>query len=102
MQKTIHSFSCNAGVTIFLVSGCLELLVKTDLKPDGSAERVFTIYLNFGDQGLEFQREMQRPFTEKQSLFLPPQALWGGGTGCTFANIAAITIVWEENISSQH
>lgn len=82
---------------IFLGTGCLQLLVKTDLRPDGSAERVFSIYLNFGDQGLEFQREMKRPFTEKQSLFYATLKRYG------VAKLVALrkysrenTIIWEE------
>lgn len=85
------------AATIFLGAGCLELLVKTSLKPDGSAERIFSVYLDFGDQGLEFQREMKRPFTEKQSFFYA--AFKRNGV----AELVALrkynrdnTIIWEE------
>lgn len=82
---------------IFLFTGCLELLVKTDLKPDGSAERVFSIYLNFGDQGLEFQREMKRPFTEKQSLFYATLKRYGVAELVELRKYSREnTIVWEE------
>jgi hypothetical protein len=99
MQKRTSTllFLAMLVVTIFLVTGCLELLVKTDLKPDGSAERVFSIYLNFGDQGLEFQREMQRPFTEKQSLFYATLKRYGVAELVELRKYSREnTIVWEE------
>lgn len=96
MIRNLSIFLCLLFL-LLIGPGCLELLVTTQLNPDNSANRVFSVYMDYGDTGQEFQRELARPFTERNAFFHSTFKRSGVAELVALRKYAKGTkIIWEE------